>query len=146
MELGFFPANFVFVSMCGDEFCRRVTALLFVLLLCCCWCRFGGVLPSVFCLSEFRVGSCYILGLCPVPLVFAACFFVILQRFFVYCCNLFSVCLLVVVAVILTAFIRILFCSWEFRTGADSPLVLGFFAVVTLLVFVVFLLGLALVH
>ena len=62
------------------------------------------------------------------------------------CCSLFSVCLLVVVVDILTALIPILFCSLQFGTGADSSLLLSFFSVMNLFVFVVFLLGLALIH
>ena len=63
-----------------------------------------------------------------------------------YCCDLFSVCLIVVVAVVLTAFMPTLFCLLQVGTSEDGSLVILPFVVVVLLVWIMFLFGLALVH
>ena len=52
------------------------------------------------------------------------CFFIFaaLQHFLMYCCNLFSVCLLVVVAVVLTASMLILFCLLQVGASEHNSL------------------------
>ena len=52
------------------------------------------------------------------------CFFIFaaLQHFLMYCCNLFSVCLLVVVAIVLTTFMLMLFCLLQVGASEDNSL------------------------
>ena len=58
------------------------------------------------------------------------------------CCNLFSVCLLLVVAVVLTAIMLILLCSLQVGTIEDGSVSLEVLPVVFLLVLCGFSLGL----
>ena len=97
-----------------------------------------------FCVFGAVLGNYYELHF--VPIVFVGCFHVILQCFVMYCCNLLSVRLFVVVVAVLACFLLILFCLLQFGAEAYKSLVLRIFVVVNLLIFVLFLLGLSLVH
>ena len=69
-----------------------------------CFCVFGDVLGNY---PELHL----------VPVVFIACFCVILQCFVMYSSNLFSVSLIVIFAVILTAFMSTPFCLLQGGTS-----------------------------